>query len=185
MKRDYSKAYKKKIVQRIVFDEFKKRKMDRLVGLAGPNISDYLSFVKSKGIKRAEIYERDYLHLIFQMQNFRAPIKTTVLYQDVLDAEIHPNTIYDLDFCCTIKSVAPHIKKFRSNAIVTLALRGIGLMYTLRRFSRLITKEKPEFQLNVEVNSDYKMHILHIGGCKYAAYQYFDTTPMLLISPKF
>ncbi len=59
-KLDYSKAYRKKLVQQVVFDDFKERGITKLVGLAGPNITDYLSFVKSKGIKQAEVYERDW-----------------------------------------------------------------------------------------------------------------------------
>jgi len=136
-KLDYSKAYRKKLVQQVVFDDFKERGITKLVGLAGPNITDYLSFVKSKGIKQAEVYERDY------------------------------------------------IKKFKKNAIVTLALRKIGLMPTLKKFCKIVSNLKPEIKLNVELNPNYKVHLLNLGEESYTVYQYHDTTPMCLIKPNF
>lgn len=182
---DYSKAYRKKLVQQIVFDDFKQRGMTKLIGLAGPNITDYLSFVKSKGIKQAEVYERDYVNLIYQMSDFKPPIKTTVKYQDVLQADVYENVIYDLDFCCTINNAAPHIKKFKKNAIITLALRKIGLMPTLKKFCKIVSNLKPEIKLNVELNPNYKVHLMNLGEESYTVYQYHDTTPMCLIKPNF
>jgi len=110
-KTDYSKAHNKKLVQQIVFDDFKRRGINKLIGLAGPNITDYLSFVKSKGIKHAEVYERDYVNLIYQMADFKPPIKTVVKYQDIYTADLYQDVLYDLDFCCTIKNAAPHIQR--------------------------------------------------------------------------
>ena len=185
MKLDYSNSYRKKLVQQIVFDDFKQRGMTKLVGLAGPNITDYLSFVKSKGIKSAEVYERDYINLISQMQQFKPPIKTTVKYQDVINADVQSDVIYDLDFCCTIKNAESHIKKFKDNAIITLALRKIGLMPTLKKFCKLVSNIKPEIKLNIEINPNFKVHLLDFKEKSYTVYQYHDTTPMCLIKPNF
>jgi hypothetical protein len=184
-KLDYSQARNKKLVQQVVFDEFKERGITKLVGLAGPNITDYLSFVKSKGIKQAEVYERDYVNLIYQMADFKPPIKTTVLYQDIYYAGVQDNVIYDLDFCCTIKNAEPHLRKFKKNAIVTLALRKIGLMPTLKKFCKIVSDLKPDIKLNIQVNSNYKVHLLDFGKYSYTVYQYHDTTPMCLIKPNF
>jgi hypothetical protein len=184
-KLDYSKAYRKKLVQDVVFNDFKERGINKLVGLAGPNITDYLSFVKSKGIKQAEVYERDYVNLIYQMSDFKPPIKTTVKYQDILNAIVQENVIYDLDFCCTIKNAAPHIKKFKNNAIITLALRKIGLMPTLKKFCEIVSNLTPDIQLNVQVTPNYKVHLLIFGDKSYTVYQYHDTTPMCMIKPNF
>jgi len=184
-KTDYSKAHNKKLVQQIVFDDFKRRGINKLIGLAGPNITDYLSFVKSKGIKHAEVYERDYVNLIYQMADFKPPIKTVVKYQDIYTADLYQDVLYDLDFCCTIKNAAPHIQRFKKNAIVTLALRKIGLMPTLNKFCKLVSNLKPYIQLNVQVTTNYKMHILHFEDLSYTVYQYHDTTPMVLIKPNF
>jgi hypothetical protein len=182
---DYSKSYKKKLVQNIVFNDFKERGIKKLVGLAGPNITDYLSLVKSKGIKQAEIYERDYTNLIYQMQDFRPSIKTTVKYQDILHADVQEGVIYDLDFCCTIDSAEEHIKKFKKNAIITLALRGVGLIPTLEKFCELVNDFKSSIQLNVYKTENFKMHVLHFEKISYTVYHYCDTSPMIVIKPNF
>jgi hypothetical protein len=184
-KLDYSKSYRKKLVQQIVFDDFKERGMSRLIGLAGPNITDYLSFAKSKGIKQAEIYERDYVNLIMQMQDFRPPIKTTVKYQDILNADVQEGVIYDLDFCCTVYGAEEHVKKFKKNAIFTFALRGVGLMPTLQKFCNLVSELKSDIQLNVNQTPNFKMHILHFKKLSYSVYHYCDTSPMVVIKPNF
>lgn len=184
-KTDYSKSYRKKLVQQIVFDDFKQRGMTKLVGLAGPNITDYLTFVKSKGIKQAEVYERDFVNLIHQMADFKPPIKTKVLYQDILHADLQQDVIYDLDFCCTINSAEPHIKKFKNNAIFTLALRGVGLMPTLERFCKLVSKIKSDIHINVHQTDNFKMHLLYFGKQSYTVYHYCDTSPMVVIKPNF
>jgi hypothetical protein len=182
---DYSKSYKKKIVQQIVFDDFKERGFTQLIGLAGPNITNYLSFVKSKGIKEAEVYERDYVNLIYQMQDFKPPIKTTVKYQDIIHADLKENVIYDLDFCCTITNAKEHIKKFKKNTIFTLALRGIGLMPTLKKFSKLVSKLKFDIHLCVHQTNNFKVHLLYSKKESYTIYHYCDTSPMIMIKPNF
>jgi hypothetical protein len=185
-KTDYSKSYKKKVVQQIVFSDMKQRGLSRLVGLAGPNITDYLSFAKQMGIKQAEVYERDYVNLIYQMHDFKPPIKTTVKYQDVYAADVYQDVLYDLDFCCTIKNAEDHIKKFKSNAIITLALRGIGLKPTIKRFCKIVSKLKPEIKLNVAVTNSYKQHIINFANEQsYTLFEYRDTSPMLTIKPNF
>lgn len=187
-KTDYSKSYKKKLVQQIVFSDMKQRGLSKLVGLAGPNINDYLSFAKEMGIKQAEVYERDPVNLIYQMQDFKPPIKTTVKYQDVYTADVYQDVLYDLDFCCTIKNAEEHIKKFRNNAIITLALRGVGLIPTLRRFSKILTGySRPFIFENFYETEHYKVHRLslqHINK-NYMVYQYRDTTSMIVIKPHF
>lgn len=186
-KTDYSKSYKKKLVQQIVFDDFKQRGLNKLVGLAGPNITDYLSFVKSKGIKQAEVYERDYVNLIYQMSDFKPPIKTTVKYQDIYTAELKQDVIYDLDFCCTIKNAKDHIKKFKNHpSIITLALRGIGFKETVKRFCKIVSNLKPTITLNVKVTDNYKEHsVFFTNKLNYSLFEYRDTTPMLVIKPNF
>lgn len=182
-KLDYSKSYNKKQVQQVVYSGVKQLKFKNLIGLAGPNITDYLTFVKSKGIKHAEVYEKDYTSMLYQMKDFRPPISTKVNFQDVYDAPVYQDVIYDLDFCCTIKNAEHHIKKFKQNkSIITLALRGIGLKQTVKRFCKLVSKLKPEITFNVHVCSNYKKHSIRFDKeTVYTLYEYRDTTPMLTI----
>lgn len=184
-KLDYSDSINKKIVQKIVFNDIKNKKINQLVGLAGPNITDYLSFVKSFGIRTAEIYEKDYVNMLYQMRDFSPPIQTTVTYQDIYYAGVQQNTVYDLDFCCTIINAENHIKKFKDNAIITLSLRYVGLMETLKRFCKLVSRLKADIQLEVEVTQAYKLHKIIFSDKSYNCYQYRDTSPMLTISPIF
>jgi len=183
MKLDYSQSYKKKQVQKVVFSEAKQLGIKKLIGLAGPNITDYLSFVKSKGFKQAEVYEIDFTSMLYQMRDFQPPIQTKVLYQDIYHAPVYQDVIYDLDFCCTIKYASPHIKKFRDNkSIITLALRGVGLKETIKSFCKLVSKLKPDIKLNVLVNDNYKKHIIIFNeDVIYTLYEYRDTTQMLTI----
>jgi len=46
VKTTYESSFHKKVVQNIVFKDFKMRKFKKLIGLAGPNISSYLLFIK-------------------------------------------------------------------------------------------------------------------------------------------
>lgn len=168
-------------MQNIVFNQIKNKSINKLVGLAGPNISDYLSFVKSKGIKRAEIYERDAVNLLYQMRDFSPSIKTTVLYQDIYAADLYQNTVYDLDFTCCINEAAPHILKFKENSIITISIRPIGFENTIKKFCSLISKMTPKVYLNKIVNKFYKLHTIEWDNESYSLYEYRDTTPMLTI----
>lgn len=185
-KTDYSKSYRKKIVQEIVFNDMKQRGISKLVGLAGPNITDYLSFAKSKGIKHAEVYEKDYINLLYQMRDFRPPIKTVVNYQDIYYANNNENTLYDLDFTCCVYKAAPHIKKFKQNAIITLSIRPIGFKETINKFCKLITPLKPKVTFNVLQDGNYNLHKIDwANGKSYNCYEYRDTVPMLTFKPNF
>ena len=180
-KTDYTKSHNKKLVQEIVFNHIKKKGINNLVGLAGPNISDYLSFVKSKGVKRAEIYERDPVNLLYQMRDFNPSIKTTVLYQDIYAAGLYQNTVYDLDFTCCINEAAPHIRKFKENSIITISIRPIGFENTIQKFCSLISRLTPKVLLNKVVTEFYKLHTIEWEDQSYSLYEYRDTTPMLTI----
>ena len=187
MKSDYTHSFKKKIVQSIVFSDIKQQGFQKLIGLAGPNITEYLHFAKKQGIKQAEVYEKDFAHMLYQMNSFKPPIKTSVLYQDIYYAPVYQDVVYDLDFCCTIKNAAHHIKKFKDvTSIITLSIRGVGLIFTIKKFCKIISKMKPKINLNIEVTSAYKKHnICFEGGKSYTLYEYRDTSPMLTIQPNF
>lgn len=183
-KLDYSQSYRKKEVQNIVFSEAKQTLgYKKLIGLAGPNITDYLSFVKKMGIKEAEVYENNYTHMLYQMGNFKPPINTTVKFQDVYSAPLYQDVIYDLDFCCTIINAHKHIRKFnKSKSVITLSLRGVGLMPTIKKFCKLVRNiGKPIIKLNVLITPNYKKHIINYENAMYTLYEYRDTSSMLTI----
>lgn len=187
MKSDYTNSLNKKVVQKLIYSEVKQQGFKKLIGLAGPNITDYLTMTKKHGIKQAQVYENSYVNLFHQMNSFNPPIKTTVLYQDIYHAPVYQDVLYDLDFTCTIKNANKHIKKFKDVfSIITLSLRGVGLMFTIKKFCKIVSKMKPTISLNVKVTSSYKKHIIQFGNEKsYTLYQYKDSMSMLTIQPNF
>ena len=185
-KLDYSKSYRKKIVQQIVFNDLKQRGINKIVGLAGPNITDYLSFVKSKGFKTAEIYEYDAINLMQQLNNFQPVIQTRILYQDIYTAPLYQDAVYDLDFTCSLLNAKQHIKKFNKNAVVTVSLRPLTLISSLKMFSKTISKLKSNIRLNVHKTKDYVLHLIEWqDGRSYNVYQYADTCQMLTFKPNY
>lgn len=185
-KTSYTNSIKKKAVQEVVFRDAMKRKFRKVVGLAGPNITDYLSFLKGKGIKEAEIYEKDCRQLVNQFIDFSPIISTSVQFGDIISADsTDKKTLYDLDFCCTIKNAKQHIRKFKSNAIITLAIRGVGLKSTVKQFCKLVSKEKPKVEWNKTSTTMYKVHTISFSDQSYTCYQYRDTSCMLTIKPNF
>lgn len=184
---DYTNSYRKKEVQKLVYQDIKKQGFTKLIGLAGPNINSYLQFVKQYGIKQAEVYENEYVNMLYQMRDFQPPIKTTVNYQDIYYAPVYQDVLYDLDFTCTIKNADLHLKKFKhAKAIITLSLRGVGVKETIKKFCKIISNLKPEIKYNVLVTPVYKKHTITFDAkTSYSVYVYKDTSSMLTIQPNF
>lgn len=181
-KTSYLHSINKRIVQKEIFSNLKKRKLYKVIGLGGPNITDYLSLLHDFKVVQAEIYEYDISKIALQLQNYKPIIESEVIYGDVLYAEPNKsNTFYDLDFCCSIKNAAKHIKKFTNNVCYTLSIRPVGLEKTIKQFSKLVDSTKnPVFTL-IKSNSEYKFYSLKTDTKKYDCYVYRDTTPMLTI----
>lgn len=187
IKTDYSIAVRKKLVQSKVYSDIRKMGYKRVIGLAGPNISTYLKAMKERGIQSAEVYEFNRGQLLLQMKHFNPVIPTRVCFDDILYAEPQQEkTLYDLDFCCSIRKAKEHIKKFGKSSIVTLALRPDSLMTTLKQFCKLIDKSAHSvimLDASEMKEKGYKLHTIKINRTKYECYQYFDTFPMVTIKP--
>lgn len=185
-KTDYSMSVNKRAVQDAIFSSLT-HKYKKVVGLAGPNITDYLSMMKNRGFKSAEIYENDISQLAIQIDHFKPIIKAQINFGDIMQAKPNePNTLYDLDFCCSINNAYQHIQKFSDDAtITTLSIRPVGFMHTLLKFSQLIDSESSpriEFLGSVTHNlGKYRTYCLSIGAKKYQCYLYKDTVPMVTI----
>jgi len=189
IKQDYSGAVSKKLVQSKIYKDIDKHGFKRVVGLAGPNISDYLKSMKERGIESAEIYEYDRMQLLLQLQDFQPVIKTKVCFDDIIKARANKKqTLYDLDLCCSIRKAKAYIKKFGKSCIVTLALRPDSLKTTLTKFCELIDNTvSPTIRYDEEPTKKkgYKLHTLEINGSMYECYQYKDTHNMVTIKPIF
>lgn len=187
IKTDYSNAVRKHLVQSEIYKDIKKQGYNRVIGLAGPNISMYLQAMKERGIHSAEVYEFNRGQLLRQIEDFNPVIRTRVCFDDILNAEAgHKKTLYDLDFCCSIRKAKEHIRKFGKSSIITLALRPDSLKSTLKQFCKLIDKTAtPVIIYDTEKmkTKGYKLHIVKLNRLKYQCYQYFDTFPMVTIKP--
>lgn len=185
MKTDYTQCTKKRIVQKLVYEKvLEDRKINKLVGLAGPNINNYLKFITIMGFKMANIYEINPMQMLLQVLDYKSSmnIKARIQLKDVYYAEENKeDTLYDLDFDCSILSVKRHIQKFIDNSIITLSLRPVGLEKTISIFIKLIGKEKPTLEWNHVINKDYKVHKISYLTKTYYCYQYKDKSNMVTI----
>jgi len=184
IKTDYTHSPKKRVVQSLVFKQAIKGK-NKLIGLAGPNINNYLKFIKQMGIQVVDIYESHPMQLLLQMLDYKASfnVKTRVQNTDIYNAPANEkDTLYDLDFDCSILLVKKHIKKFIENSIITLAIRPVGVQKTLSIFSKLVSREKPHIELNVQNTKDYTLHKVVFPSKTYLCYQYRDKSNMITIT---
>ena len=56
-------------------------------------------------------------------------------YSNIYNASpVEENTLYDLDYCATIRSLKEHVEKFRNNFIMTFSLRKCGFKETIERY---------------------------------------------------
>ena len=175
-KRSYKQADKKKAVREFLFSNFLNRK---IVGLAGPDINDYIKWCKSKGYTEIEIWENDMNVFISQLAilNTKAPVD--MKFGDILYSPEDAHVLYDLDFCATIKTLKQHVKNFKNNFIMTFSIRGVGFDKTVKQFFSL---RKEQIIKCVECTSPLKHLTINTAEGRYMAISYFDTTPMCCIA---
>jgi hypothetical protein len=188
LKTDYSQSKNKRAVQDAIFNLYDGHKFNRVVGLAGPNITDYLQMMNQYGIKTAEIYENDISQLVIQMNRFSPVMKSEIIFSDIIAAKPNqPHTLYDLDFCCSINNATEHIKKFSSDdaVITTLSIRPVGFMHTILKYSELIDrKSSPIIEFLGKTSNHlgkFRAYQLTTGSKKFMCYLYKDSAPMVTI----
>lgn len=185
-KTDYNGSVNKRAVQADILSLIKGR-YKHIIGLAGPNINSYLKMVHKAGIKDATIYENSALQLLIQMQRFNPIIPTTVRFEDVLEAPVakNKNTLYDLDFCCSVDKAKEHIQKFSNNStIITLAMRPHDKKYIMGQYMKYTTGSD---RFLVEVDKvdthfiKYNLQSLKTNK-RLLCHTYHDTTSMLVFT---
>lgn len=187
VKTDYSLSKNKRAVQEAIFSLYKDRKFNKVVGLAGPNITEYLQMMKNKGITTAEIYENNISQLAIQMGHFKPIISSQVVFGDIIQASANQDfTLYDLDFCCSINTASEHIQKFSDDAsVTTLSIRPVGFIHTILKYAELIDRKgNPSIEFLGGVTTSlgkYRTYSLSVGSKKYMCYLYKDSVPMVTI----
>lgn len=177
LKPTYVDAVKKKAVRKYLIDLFK---FNEVIGLAGPDINEYLTFFKKRRCKKFEVYEVDSSTMVKQLTSLRVDnIDLHLKYDDILQADpTRSNTLYDLDFCASVLYLKEHITRFKQNFIMTFSTR-IGVQKTIDTFfntkkETILSKEK------VDVLFECTKFITDQGEYLFA--QYRDTSPMCCIA---
>ena len=175
-KETYLNAEQKIAVREFLFSYFK---FNTIVGLAGPDINEYLAKCKADGFKNIIIYEKDLETAIKQMQtvdnhNFQYKIGDIVHADPNLE-----NTLYDLDYCVTARYMKEHIAKFKKNFIMTFSrrIKDVESMATFfktrgEKIVKEIVKQSPVFHTVYKTNN---------GGI-YIYTPYRDTSNMFCIA---
>ena len=114
---------RKKEVRDFLFSFFTDMQLKKIVGLAGPNIEDYINYCKSKGYTDFEIYEKDGITAIHQLSHLSHE-GIQLKFKDIIHAnEDQSDALYDLDYCGTVRHLKDHIAKFKDRFIMTFCAR--------------------------------------------------------------
>lgn len=174
-KETYLDAANKHAVREFLFSFFK---YSSIVGLAGPNINEYINWCKSKGYRDIEIWENTPDVAIHQLMNVQHPVRMRL--GDILQAEPNRmNTLYDLDYCVTVRYMVEHIAKFKSNFIMTFS-RRIKDKETIKTFFKA-RKEK----IVATLESYHPFHHTYYdtdNGSRYIFVNYHDTSNMCCVA---
>lgn len=172
-KQSYADAVNKHIVRDFMFSHFQ---LSRIVGLPGPDIQQYLEWCKSKGFNEIEAWEYEPLVAIKQLSELQSELHSYNI-GDIINAELRADTLYDLDYCRTIKYMKNHMLKFKKNFIMTFSrrLKGFNPNMFFNMIGEKITSSK-------ECNSPIAHTIYNTNNGRYIYAPYFDTSPMFSIA---
>ena len=174
-KQSYKTSINKKQVREFLFSQFADLHLKKIVGLAGPDINDYIKFCKSKGYDEFEIWENHTPTLIKQLRELRAS-KVEFKYGNILNtSEDRHNVLFDLDYCVTIRHMHDHIKKFKDRFIMTFARR----ITDAETFSTFFKARKEKLKSALTLFSPLEHTILTTeSDNKYVYVKYRDTSNM-------
>lgn len=180
----YLNSVNKRVVQQTIYQSISK-KYRNLIALGGPNLSKYLDFVsKHSGIKRALIYEYEPGQLLNQVMNHSKVLPTTVVFGDIVQAPSNQSsTLYDLDFCCSVKTAIPHIKKFRRDpCLFTFSIRPYSIKESVNMFTKACFGSRVLDIIETQSTDSYRKYSLITSNARCEMYVYKDTVPMLVIT---
>jgi hypothetical protein len=168
---------RKKEVRDFLFSFYTDMQLNKIVGLAGPHIQDYINFCKSKGYTEFEIYEKDGLTAMHQLIQLKDSVQLKL--KDILEANPNePGTLYDLDYCGTVRYLKEHIAKFQDKFIMTFSQR-IPLQETIDTFFSV--RDEKVIKTYVKT-SPIKHTEYHTNKGKYIYAGYRDSSVMCCIA---
>jgi len=169
-KKTYLNSDKKHAVRDFLFSYYQ---FNTIVGLAGPDINEYISWCKSKGYDTFEIWEREPAVTMKQLMEIKHPINYK--FGDILKTEIKENVLFDLDYCVSVRYMKEHLKKFKNNFIMTFSTR-IGVQETIDKFFKFRREQVVEEYDFQGPGLKNKVFTTNLG--KYLFITYFDTSAM-------
>lgn len=175
-KQTYKTASNKKKVRDFLFSLFTSKKLDKIVGLAGPDVDDYIKFCKSNGYTEFEIYENHIDTIFDQIKYLRTKAKVSLTYGDILNTDPdRMNVLYDLDYCVTARFMRKHMTKFKNNFIMTFSRR----ISDKETFDRFFKSRDEKLQSVLTLFTPVKHSILTTeNGSNYYYVEYNDTSNM-------
>ena len=176
-KTTYIDASRKRAVREFLFSFFNE---DSIVGLAGPDINEYIRWCKEKKITNIELWENDGAVMLNQLSKLKDDLSASYKFGDIIDAESKKDCVYDLDYCKTIRTMYDHIRKFKTEKFVmTFATRKVGNLKTIDLFFK---GRKEKVEQMIEKDSPIHHYVIKTVFGKYMVCPYFDTTPMISIA---
>jgi hypothetical protein len=172
-KKTYLNSSNKHAVREFLIQRFQ---FESVVGLAGPDINEYLAYLESKGCTQFEIYENNSMVALQQLSKIRSTSKIALICDDVLKANPNKqNVLFDLDFCASVRFLQEHIAKFKNNFIMTFSTR-IGVQETIDTFFKA-RREKVLDSVDHSSPMPYTIYETKQGN-KYLFIKYWDTSAM-------
>ena len=176
-KATYKDATRKKAVRKFLFSFFNEK---NIVGLAGPDIKEYISWCKENGIDNIELWENDTNVMFDQLSKIPKNAKVSYNFGDIINAESSKDKVYDFDYCTTIVTLHDHIKRFKTEKFVmTFCTRKVGNKVTIDEF---FYGRREKITTMIEKRSPLPHWSIKTVFGEYIAAPYFDTTPMLCIA---
>jgi hypothetical protein len=178
-KLSYKNATEKKEVRDFLFSLFAKHHFNKIVGLPGPDINDYISFCKSHGYKKFKMYEMDANILKKQLRKIKTH-RASLIHGDIIKANAdRKDVLYDLDYCVTVRYMKEHIEKFNNNFIMTFS-RRIKDIETITSFFQA----KDEEVISIVTKFYPREHKIYKTdkGNEYIYINYRDTSNMCCIA---
>lgn len=176
-KASYKEASNKRIAREFLFSFYNK---SAIVGLAGPDINEYLKWCKSMKFDKVELWENNSQVMLKQLSSIKTSLPVSYKFGDIVNAENDKRTLYDLDFCSNICSLYSHIKKFREEKfVITFSNRPMSVEKSVDLFFKT---RKETVISSVCKSSPIEHYSVRTSFGKYIIVTYFDTCSMISIA---
>lgn len=152
-------------------------KGERIIGLGGPNITEYIAFVRERGYRDIEIYENNQEIIMRQIPQLMGQ-NIKLIMKDIIAAKHEEGIFLDADYCCHISSIRRHVQKLQGDYALTVSELMKKKFSSIEPFLRY----RGEVLISIESPNDNE-RVITSDKQKYVAYSYCDTSPMLVIKP--